>query len=140
MTMPHVSSAVAYDGPPPAPASADMITPRLVQAARSTWGNTPTWLMMRSRSSRSSSGARIGVRSRIRHSASVSARRLARTSTSLVWSFQIFTWWPTTFAKAGNVRTVFCQSSRTVMFMGRKPSTVAAEVRCFRPEMGRAGP
>ena len=125
MIMPHVSSAVAYDGPPPAPASADMITPRLVHAARSTWGNTPTWLMIRRRSSRSSSGARIGVRSRIRHSASVSARRLARTSTSLVWSFQILTWWPTTFAKARQRADRVLPVVQDGDVHGREPSTAA---------------
>src|SRR5688572_15617239 len=118
ITSPHVSSAVAYEGRP-GPVDDDMMTPRFVAASTSTWGKTPTWQMMRSRSSRSSSGAVIGVRSRMRQSASVSTSRLASISTSLVWSFQTVTACPFTLAKHGSVRIVSCQSSRIVMFMGR---------------------
>src|SRR4029453_5605000 len=71
------------------------------------------------RSRRASSGARTGVRSRMRHSASVWARRLASTWTSLVWSLKIVTVWPAAFAKQASVRIVSCQSSRMGMFMGR---------------------
>ena len=105
MIIPHVSSAVAYDGRPP-PMKAETMTPRRVHASTSMCGCTPTWLMSRSLSRRSSSGARIGVRSRIRARASVSASRLASTSTSLVWSFQMVTWWPATLLKHFSVRIV----------------------------------
>ncbi len=64
MTSPHVSSAVAYDGRPGIWLDETM-TPRRVHAATSMCGCTPTWLMMRSLSRRSSSGPRIGVRSRM---------------------------------------------------------------------------
>ena len=96
MTSPHVSSAVAYDGRP-GPVCEHTSTPRRVHASTSMCGNTPAWLISLSVSRRSSSGPRIGVRSRISTSASVSFRRAASASTSLVWSFQIVTRWPATF-------------------------------------------
>src|SRR5215472_7376909 len=93
---PHVSSAVAYDGRPGIWLE-DRMMPRRVQASTSMWGTTPTWLMSRSLSRRSRSGARSGVRSRSSVTASTSFKRSARTSGSLVWSFQIVTWWPAIF-------------------------------------------
>jgi hypothetical protein len=66
-------------------------TPRRVHASTSICGKTPAWLISLSFGRRSSSGARIGVRSRIITSASVSLSRPASVSTSLVWSFQIVT-------------------------------------------------
>src|SRR5215470_3897097 len=59
----------------------------------------------------------MGVRSRIRQSASVSLSRAVSVSTSLVWSFQIVTSWPATLLKHFSVRTVSCQSSSTAIFM-----------------------
>ena len=63
------------------------------------------------------SGARIGVRSRKSVTASASFNRLASSSTSLVWSFQTVTSCPRILVKHGNVRIVFCQSSRIAMFI-----------------------
>ena len=105
ITRPHVSSAVAYDGRPGIWLE-ETITPRRVHAGMSMCGTTPTWLTIFSRSRRSSSGARIGVRSRISASTSVSLSRPASVSTSLVWSFQIVTSWPATFLKQSSVRMV----------------------------------
>src|SRR2546423_5968877 len=68
-------------------------------------------------SSRSMSGARIGVRSRRSVTASASFKRFASSSTSLVWSFHTVTSCPRILAKHGKVRIVFCQSSRIAMFI-----------------------
>jgi hypothetical protein len=62
--------------------------------------------MRRSFGSRTISGARIAVRSRISTSASMSASRAASASVSWTWSFQIVTSCPASFAKQGSVRTV----------------------------------
>jgi hypothetical protein len=62
--------------------------------------------MRRSFGSRSMSGARICVRSRISTSASVSARRAASSSVSCRWSFHTVTSCPASLAKHASVRTV----------------------------------
>ena len=105
ITRPHVSSAVANDGRPGIWLD-ETITPRRVHAGTSMFGTTPTWVTIFNRSRRSSSGARIGVRSRMHTSTSVSASRLASVSTSLVWSFQIVTSCFATFLKQSSVRMV----------------------------------
>ena len=56
--------------------------PSRVQVSISIWGKTLRWLISLSFGSRSSSGVRICVRSRISTSASVSRRRSASLSTS----------------------------------------------------------
>ena len=105
ITSPQVSSAVAYDGRP-GPVREHTRMPRRVHASTSIWGNTPPWLMSRSLTSFSISGARIGVRSRISARASVSLSRAASASTSFVWSFQMVTLWPATLEKHASVRIV----------------------------------
>ena len=80
---PQVSSEVAYEGLPGC-MSDDRIIPCSVNAATSTCGYTLRWLISFNFGKRAISGARIGVRSRISTSASVSLRRSANTSLSLL--------------------------------------------------------
>ena len=66
----NVSSAGAYADPPPVHTA----MPRRVQASTSTWGiPRPVWQMTRRPGRRASSGSSIGVRSRMRTSASAAA-------------------------------------------------------------------
>jgi len=80
--------------------------PSRVQVSMSMCGKTLRWLISLSFGSRSSSGVRIFVRSRISTSASVSFSRSASASVSCRWSFHTVTSWPASFWKLGSVRTV----------------------------------
>ena len=113
-----MSSAAAYDGVSECRLEDTMI-PSRVHASTSMCGWTLRWLISRSAGSRSSSGARIGARSRINTTASHLRRRRASVSTSSTWSFHTVTSCAASFSKHGNVRRVSNQSSRIVTFMRR---------------------
>ena len=80
--------------------------PSRVHASTSMWGYTLRWLISRRLGRRSSSAARIWVRSRISTRASVSWSRRASSSTSSVWSFHTVTSWSASLSKQSSVRSV----------------------------------
>jgi hypothetical protein len=100
-----VSSAAAYDGVPGC-WEEETTMPSRVQASTSMCGYTLRWLISRNAGSRSSSGARISVRSRISTSASQSRSRSASGSSSCTWSLWTVTSCAASLAKHGSVRSV----------------------------------